>query len=67
MFLNGVIGEMNEVVVNIIGRESLGRCPDVPLLEKIDMEFISQKSPYSYIEFSVLNQKRFFYVFLDDK
>ena len=65
--MNGVVGEMNEVVVNIIGGEGLGGGSDVTLLEEIYMEFISEKSPYSYIEFSVLNQKRFFYIFLDHK
>ena len=67
MFLNGVVGEMNEVVVNIIGGEGLGGGSDVTLLEEIHMKFISEKSPYSYIEFSVLNQKGFFYIFLDHK
>lgn len=67
MLLNGIVGEMYEVVVNIIGGEGLGGGPDVPLLEEVHMQFISQKSPYPYIEFSVLNQKGLFYIFLDHK
>ena len=41
MFLDGIVCEMNEVVVNVVSWKGLPWCSYVGLLEKIYMELVS--------------------------
>jgi hypothetical protein len=65
--LNGVVGEVDEVVVDILGRKGLGRGADVCLFEKVNGEVIGQQDPRSDVELAVVDQERSFDVFLDHK
>jgi hypothetical protein len=67
VFLDRVVGQVDEVVVDVARREGLRRRADVPLLEEEDVHLFGQQGPDADVEFAVVDQKGFLYVFLDDE
>jgi len=58
---------MNKVVIDISCGECFGGSADVALFKEIYIHFLGKQSPYSDVKFTIVNQERFFYIFLYDK
>lgn len=65
--MDGVVGEMDEVVMDILNLEGFSRGPDVSLLEKVEVEVVGKECPNPNIELPFLDQKWSFHIFLDYK
>lgn len=57
VLLDGIVGQMDEIVVDVIELELLGRCADVPLLKEVKVVVLRQQCPHSDIELPFLNQE----------
>lgn len=65
VLLDGVVGEVDEVVVDVVGGEGLGRGADVALLEEVDVHRFRQQRPHADVELPVVYQERLLNVLLD--
>lgn len=67
ILLDGVIGEVDEVIVDVLGGEGLCGGADVALLEEVDVHGFGQQGPDADVELSVVYQEGLLDVFLDDE
>ena len=56
VLLYGVVGEVDEVVVDVLSRKGLGGGADVGLFEEVNGEVICQQNPRSDVELAIVNQ-----------
>jgi len=64
VFLNSVICQVDEVIIDVTCRESFSWCTDIALFEEVYIHLLSQKTPHTNVKFAVMNQERFLDVFL---
>ena len=69
IFLNRVVGEMHELVMNVVKTELITAEPDITLLVKPYHRriVVLNKDPLSYVKFLTIDQKRVLYILLNDK
>ena len=67
MLLDGVVGEVDEVVVDVLGGEGLGGGADVALAEEVDVHRFGQQRPHADVELPAVYQERPLHVLLDDE
>lgn len=67
MLLNGIVGEMYELILCVSCNVVLTGCTDVPFREEIDIQFMSDECPYSEVELPHVDECRYLYVLLDDE
>lgn len=54
VFLDGVVGEVDVDVVEVLGVVLLAAGADVALLEEVELEGVGDQGPYSDVEFAVV-------------
>jgi len=69
LLLNGIIGEMDELVLDVLKGEFLAAGPDVGVFEEVAFEFAVDSLEHSeapYVELPPVEQKRSLDVLLED-
>jgi hypothetical protein len=67
IFLDRVVCQMDEVVIDVASRKRFSRCSQVGFLEEVNCHRFSQQHPYPDIELALVNQERLLYIFLDNE
>ena len=69
ILLHSIISQMDEGIINIleVNTELAGRCPQVALLEEIQVMVLVEKHPDPNVEFPLENQQWPLDVLLNDK
>lgn len=67
ILLDGIVGEVDEVVIDVLGGEGLCGSADVPLLEEVNVHGFGQQGPDANVELTVVYQEGLLDVFLDDE
>lgn len=67
IFLNCIVSQVDKIVFYIFSWKLLCWCTNIALFEEINVHWICYQRPNSYVEFSIIDKKRLFYIFLYDK
>jgi hypothetical protein len=52
VLLDGVVGEVDEVVADVVGREELRCGADVAFAEEVEMQGVGEQAPDTDVEFA---------------
>lgn len=65
--MDGVVGQVHELVVNVAQVVNFAGGPDVTFREEVDIEVVGDKHPHADVKLAAADQKRVLNVLLDDE
>ena len=69
ILLDGVICQVDEIIVKVLGIHGVGltRSAKIPLPKEVNVHVLSQCHPDTNVKLTLVDKQRFLYVLLDDE